>query len=122
MAESDDITLWKNLAEESKAGRLDLDPSIATDCLKACEDQLDVYKECQSLVKQAEHVTGLGDFPASDQLAKMLSLKAVGGEGNFFDSLKEHIEVLSLIRDTIKYSVDRFTDQDRQNQQQIHQG
>src|SRR5689334_11526841 len=80
MAESDDITLWKHLAEESKAGRLDLDPSIATDCLKACEDQLDVYKECQSLVKQAEHVTGLGDFPASDQLAKMLSLKAVGGE------------------------------------------
>lgn len=70
MADSSDVTLWKFLAEESKAGRLNLDPSVASDCLKACEDQLQVYRECRDMTRQMSHVTGLGDFPAADELAK----------------------------------------------------
>ena len=121
MVDSNDVTLWKFLAEESKAGRLNLDPSVASDCLKACEDQLQVYRECRDMTRQMSHVTGLGDFPAADELAKMLGAKAVGGEGNFHEAFSEHIEVLTLIRDTIKSSVDRISEQDRQNQREVAQ-
>ncbi|PPJ07775.1 hypothetical protein C5E51_16425 [Nocardia nova] len=115
MAQSEDITLWKFLAEESKAGRLELDPSVSRECLKACEDQLAVYRDCRQMLGNMSNVTGLGDFPAADQLAKMLGAKAVGGEGDFDTAFRDHIEVLQLIRDTIKHSVDRLVDHDQQN-------
>ncbi|WP_062999404.1 hypothetical protein [Nocardia mikamii] len=115
MSSNDDISLWQHLAEESKAGRLDLDPSVSRDCLKACEDQIQVYKECQTMLGNMTHVSGLGDFPAADQLAKMLGAKAKGGEGDFNTAFTEHIQVLELIRDTIKHSVDRLVDHDEQN-------
>lgn len=115
MAHSDDVTLWQHLAEESKAGRLNLDPSVAQDCLRACEDQLNVYRECRGMLQDMKTVTGLGDFPAADQLAKMLGAKAIGGEGDFDTAFRDHIEVLQLIRDTIKHSVDRLVDHDQQN-------
>lgn len=115
MTATEDVFLWKYLAEESKAGRLDLDPSVSGDCLKACEDQLAVYHECRNMLKNMSHVSGLGDFPAADELAKMLGAKAIGGAGDFDSAFAEHIQVLELIRDTIKHSVDRLVDHDQQN-------
>lgn len=115
MTHSDDMTLWQQLAEDAKAGRLDLDPSVSQDCLKACEDELTVYRECRVMLQDMTTVTGLGDFPAADQLAKMLGMKAAGGEGDFDTAFREHIQVLELIRDTIKHSVDRLVDHDQQN-------
>jgi hypothetical protein len=112
MAEDQDKTLWKYLSEEAKAGRLDLDPSVSNDCLKACEDELQVYRNARKMLTRLADVSGFGDFPAADALAKMLGAKAVGGEGDFDSALAKHIEVLELIRDTIKYSVDRLVDHD----------
>jgi hypothetical protein len=45
----------------------------------------------------------------------MLGAKAVGGVGDFDSAFAEHIQVLELIRDTIKHSVDRLVDHDQQN-------
>lgn len=113
MADAQDVTLWKYLAGESQAGRLDLDPSVSNDCLKACEDELMVYRNVRAKLGGAANVSGLGDFPCSDQLGKMFGLKAVGGEGSLDAALASHIEVLELIRDTIKYSVARLVDHDQ---------
>ncbi len=113
MATSNDVTLWQYLASESKAGRLDLDPSVSNDCMKACENQINVYKECRTLLTNVSTVTGFGDFPASDALAKMFSTKAAGGQGDFDSALSNGIRVLELIRDTIKSSVDRLVEHDQ---------
>lgn len=113
MADDQDVTLWKYLSGESQAGRLDLDPSISKDCLTDCENELAVYREARRLLLQLSHVSGLGDLPAADELSKMFGLKAIGGDGDFDSSLAKHIEVLELIRDTIKYSVDRLVDHDQ---------
>ncbi len=112
MATSADVTQWQYLAAEAQAGRLDLDPSVSQDCLKACEDELAVYHDARALLGGVSNISGFGDFPAADALAKMFSAKAVGGEGSVDASLEKHIEVLSLIRDTIKYSVDRLVQHD----------
>ena len=118
---TDALAQWKFMADEAKAGRLDLDPSVSQDCLKACEDQLDVYRSARELLAQASKVSGFGDFPAADELAKMFELKVAGGPGDFDSALKAHIDVLEQIRDTIKYSVDRLVDHDRQQAQAISQ-
>ncbi|MEU4342687.1 hypothetical protein AB0H00_15685 [Nocardia sp. NPDC023852] len=116
---NEDVTLWRYLADEAKSGRLYLDDSVSRDCLKACEDRIRVYNECRSMLKIMSNVTGLGDFPCADELAKMLGTKAIGGEGDFDSSLAEHIAVLEGIRDTIKVSVDRLVEQERVNAQTI---
>jgi hypothetical protein len=113
MAADQDVTLWKYLSGEAQAGHLDLDPSVSKDCLTACENELQVYRDARNMLSILSSISGLGDFPAAEELAKMFGLKAVGGEGAFDSSLAKHIEVLELIRDTIKYSVDRLVDHDR---------
>ncbi|WP_433711294.1 hypothetical protein ACQP2U_34265 [Nocardia sp. CA-084685] len=66
---------------------------------------------------QMNHVTGLGKYECADQLAKMLGEKAIGGDGDIDSALAEHIEVVNLIRDTIKVSVQRISEQEQQNAQ-----
>ncbi|WP_406270501.1 hypothetical protein OH799_28855 [Nocardia sp. NBC_00881] len=119
MSGNEDITVWRYLADQAKAGHLILDDSVSRDCLKACEDRIQVYKDCRTLLNNMSYVTGLGDFPCADELAKMLGCKAIGGEGDFESALAEHISVLELIRDTIKVSVDRLVEQERVNAQTI---
>ncbi|WP_040774524.1 hypothetical protein [Nocardia pneumoniae] len=119
MAVNEDVTLWRYLADEAKAGHLYLDDSVSRDCLKAVEDRIGVLNKCRRLLRNMDKVTGLGDFPCADELAKMLGAKAIGGEGDFDSALAEHITVLELIRDTIKVSVDRLVEQERINAQAL---
>ncbi|MGK8511962.1 hypothetical protein ACRS5S_29390 [Nocardia asiatica] len=116
---NEDITLWRYLADDAKAGRLYLDDSVSRDCLKACEDRIRVFTECRSMLRTMQRVTGLGDFPCADELAKMLGFRAIGGEADFDSALAEHITVLELIRDTIKVSVDRLVEQEQVNAQAL---
>ncbi|ATL66162.1 hypothetical protein [Nocardia terpenica] len=119
MVDNQDVTLWKYLSGESQAGRLDLDPSVSKDCLAACENEIRVYESARAMLRTVAYVSGFGDFPASDELAKMLGAKAIGGEGDFDSALAKHIEVLGLIRDTIKHSVERLVDNDKSQADRI---
>ncbi|MEG8183783.1 hypothetical protein GZH49_35530 [Nocardia terpenica] len=119
MVGNQDVTLWKFLSGEAQAGRLDLDPSVSQDCLTACENELGVYNDARKMLRDAAYVSGFGDLPASDELAKMLGAKAIGGEGDFDSALTKHIEVLGLIRDTIKHSVERLVDNDKSQADRI---
>ncbi|MGY1896627.1 hypothetical protein ACW9HR_05490 [Nocardia gipuzkoensis] len=119
MSGNEDFTLWRHLADEAKGGRLYLDDSVSRDCLLAVENRIQVYKECRTVLTNAAYVSGLGDFPCAEDLAKMLGAKAIGGEGDFDSALAEHITVLELIRDTIKVSVDRLVEQERVNAQAL---
>lgn len=111
MASNDEKTRWQYLNEEAKAGRLYLDPSVAKGCRDASNKQIDLFLRLKGDLRSVANVTGLGRFNCSDQLAKMLGAKAVGGERDFDTAFKEHIEVLELIRDTIEISVKKYEDQ-----------
>ncbi|MFC6012574.1 hypothetical protein [Nocardia lasii] len=113
MASSDEKTRWQYLNEEAKAGRLYLDPSVATSCRDASNKQIDLFLELKGDLQAVATVTGLGRFRAADELAKMLGMKAIGGERDFLTAFQEHIEVLELIRDTIEISVKKYEDQDQ---------
>ncbi|WP_278264070.1 hypothetical protein [Nocardia sp. AG03] len=111
MAADDEKSRWQYLNEEAKAGRLYLDPSVAKACRDASNKQIDLFSQLKNSLQDLSKVTGLGRFNCSDQLAKMLGMKAVGGERDFDTAFKEHIEVLELIRDTIEISVKKYEDQ-----------
>ncbi|MBF6083815.1 hypothetical protein GV791_10680 [Nocardia cyriacigeorgica] len=118
MADSEqDVTLWRHLAGEAESGSLYLDESVAKDCLAVIDSRIDLFKELRRDLTQIERVTGLGDFACTKELAKMLGLKAVGGEGDLDSALSTHLEVLVLMRDTISKSVKDLTDQDTSTSQ-----
>lgn len=112
MSMSEEKTRWQYLATEAEAGRLYLDPSVAKGCRDACNRQIELYAQLRDNLRYMRNVTGLGRFDCSDELAKMLGSKATGGDGDVDGALKEHIEVVTLIRDTIQKSVDKLEAQD----------
>ncbi|MEU2030965.1 hypothetical protein [Nocardia amamiensis] len=114
---SEEVSRWRYLADEAKAGRLYLDPTVAASCRDACDRQIDLYVALLEDLKMISRVTGLGRFDCADELAKMLGSKAIGGEGDVDSALREHIEVLTLMRDAIQVSVDRIGAQDETNAQ-----
>ncbi|MGY2090312.1 hypothetical protein [Nocardia gipuzkoensis] len=117
MALGEDLSRWRYLADEAKAGRLYLDRSVAQACRDACSRQIDLYDQLRDDLQWVSKVSGLGRFDCADELANMLGAKAIGGEGDVDSALKEHIEVLTLMRDTIQISVDRIGAQDDSNAQ-----
>lgn len=117
MSMSEEVSRWRYLADEAKAGRLHLDRTVAEGCRDACNRQIDLYVSLREDLKMLTRVTGLGELDCSDELAKMLGAKAIGGEGDVDTALKEHTEVLTLMRDTIQISVDRIITQDETNSQ-----
>ncbi|MET9025794.1 hypothetical protein ABZW96_09225 [Nocardia sp. NPDC004168] len=117
MALNEDLSRWQYLAGEAKAGRLYLDRSVAQACRDACNRQIDLYNQLRDDLQWVSKVSGLGKFDCSDDLADMLGAKAIGGEGDVNSALKEHIEVLTLMRDTIQISVDRIGATDDSNAQ-----
>ncbi|MET7772190.1 hypothetical protein [Nocardia sp. NPDC005366] len=114
MSMNDDVTAWRYLADEAKAGRLYLDASVATECRDACNRQIDLYEGLREQLKQVRTVTGFGRFDCSELLAQMLGAKAIGGAGDVDTALKEHIEVVGLIRETIEVSVARYETQQQE--------
>ncbi|MFD4440571.1 hypothetical protein ACFWPK_12450 [Nocardia sp. NPDC058519] len=111
MAPTDEKSRWQYLNEEAKAGRLYLDPSVATSCRDASNNQIALFIQLKNDLQRLSVVTGLGRFTAADELAKMLGMKAIGGERDFNTAFEEHIAVLELIRDTIEISVKKYEDQ-----------
>ncbi|WKG07641.1 hypothetical protein QX204_21375 [Nocardia sp. PE-7] len=111
MAPTDEKSRWQYLNEEAKAGRLYLDRSVATSCRDASNTQIALFTQLKNDLQMLASVTGLGRFDAADELAKMLGLKAIGGERDFKTAFEEHIAVLELIRDTIEISVKKYEDQ-----------
>ncbi|MFD4457779.1 hypothetical protein [Nocardia sp. NPDC058480] len=111
MAPTDEKSRWQYLNEEAKAGRLYLDPSVATSCRDASNTQIALFTQLKNDLQMLASVTGLGRFDAADELATMLGMKAIGGERDFKTAFEEHIAVLELIRDTIEISVKKYEDQ-----------
>ncbi|MFF2082370.1 hypothetical protein ACFVVM_01250 [Nocardia sp. NPDC058176] len=108
---ADEKSRWETLKSEAEAGRLYLDPSVATSCRDASNKQIALFHDLQRNLSALSSVSGLGRFDCADELAKMLGMKAIGGERDFDTAFKEHIEVLELIRDTIEISVKKYEQQ-----------
>ncbi|MFC9894943.1 hypothetical protein ACFVMC_14750 [Nocardia sp. NPDC127579] len=115
MAINDEKARWSYLAQEARTGRLYLDSAVAAECRDVCNRQIDLYTKLRENLKQIVNVTGLGNFSCADELAKMLGAKAIGGDGDVDAALKEHLEVITLIRDTIQVSVEMYEAQDAAN-------
>jgi hypothetical protein len=102
-----DLAGWTYLAREAKAGRMTLDPAVAGECAAACDALIDGLRRLRTQVASWDLDIGLGDFHTGDALGALLREIAVG-DGGLDQRLAEHIDVVSLIRDTIVGHVARI--------------
>ncbi|MGW0005340.1 hypothetical protein [Nocardia grenadensis] len=123
MSIQDDVTLWRFLADEAQDGQLYLEDAVAKACRTAIDEQIGVYVEVLEGIEAMANVTGLGEFDCGMELARLLGLKAIdsAGDGDLATSLRDHIEVLKLMGETIQYSLDRVQEQDSSNSQDYNQ-
>lgn len=117
MSANDELTQWQYLASEAKAGRLTLDASVASDCLAACEDLIKGFETIQTLAAYTQRPMGFGGFDSGHELAAMFGKKGIGGVDAIDGILRQHREVVGLIRDTISASVANVGSQDDTNAQ-----
>lgn len=83
-----------------------LDPAVAVECAAACDALIDGLGRLRSQIGSWNLEIGLGDFRAGDALAALLRDIAVGDDG-LDQRLGEHIDVVSLIRQTVTGHVAR---------------
>lgn len=117
MSANDEVTQWQHLATEAKGGRLQLDPSVAGECLAACEDLLRGFEEVEKLGANAQRAEGFGGFDSGQELSVMFAQKGIGGPDAIDLIIQQHKEVVALIRETISASVNKVTAQDESNSQ-----
>lgn len=119
MSTNDNLTQWQYLAGEARAGRLALDPSVARDCVAACDDLIAQFDDLYNFAGQAKRAEGFGGFDSGIELAGMYGRKGTGGPDAIDRIIREHKEVVALMRDTISASVTRVGTQDETNSRQI---
>ncbi|KAA0022472.1 hypothetical protein [Antrihabitans cavernicola] len=110
---------WQHLAAEARSGRLFLDPSVARDCLAACDDLLLGLEDIENLGTMVQRVDGMGGFDSGHELAAMFGKKGAGGTDSIDQILRQHKDVVCLMRDTIAASVQAMTSLDFANAQSL---
>jgi hypothetical protein len=108
---ADSLAGWRYLANEAKAGRLVLDPTVAGDCAVACDTLIAGLRKLRQEVQFWNLEVGVGNFRCGTALSRLLQDAAMGG-GGLHERLGEHIQVVSLIRETITGQVTQMVETD----------
>ena len=108
--------LWKQLAEQARAGELYVeDEQVALSFGKACDQYILELEQMAFDAQQTLYVAGFGDFPMADLLVDQYLAQATGTENSIDAVLGEHIEVVKNMREVMKASFVRLTGQEWEN-------
>ncbi|WP_330230880.1 hypothetical protein OHA40_33925 [Nocardia sp. NBC_00508] len=111
-----DANLWRQLAEKARAGELYLDDENAAYlCAKACDKRLDDLVKLLAFARNAQNVSGFGDFKMADDLAKKFVKQATGDPNSIDQVIAEDIETVKNMREVMAISFKRITGQDIEN-------
>ncbi|WP_280511160.1 hypothetical protein [Nocardia farcinica] len=115
-----DRTQWRQFAESARAGELYLDNAEAAgECLTACDEFLAAYDSLQQAALNAQRVSGFGDFKIADELADLFHKQATGEPDSIDQVILDTIAVVKDMREIMQLSIDRLTEQDTVNSNQI---
>jgi hypothetical protein len=116
----DNANQWRQLAEKARAGELYLDDANAASlCAAACDDRLDSLLKLLAVARNAQNVSGFGDFMMAGDLAKKFSKQATGEDHSIDRVIQEHIETVKNMREVMAISFKRITGQDIENATQF---
>jgi hypothetical protein len=116
----DNANRWRQLADKARAGELYLDDANAAQlCANACDQRLDSLLKLLADARNAQNVSGFGDFVMAGDLVKKFSKQATGEDHSIDQVINEHIETVKNMREVMAISFKRITGQDIENAAQI---
>lgn len=116
----DNVAQWRRLADQARAGELYLnDEQVALQCFAACDQRLTEINELRTYVRNAENVSGFGDFNMASKLVGKFLKQATGDPNSIDQVIREHIETVKNMREVMAISFKRITGQDIENATQI---
>ncbi|MDJ0362708.1 hypothetical protein [Rhodococcus sp. H29-C3] len=121
MALQSPIDYWNGLATAATDGQLQLDPTAARHCDKACSEYLETLEYNTAAARELGNVEGFGTFDSGIALARKFSQKAVGGPNNLVDVLQSHIDVVTSMQAVFRKFFVAAEDVDQQNAASIGQ-
>ncbi|GAA4612945.1 hypothetical protein [Saccharopolyspora hordei] len=113
-------TQWVN--QQVGAGMLSLEPEAAEKAAKHCEDEI---RELQQLFREAQainRVTGLGDYPDGQQLAKRFEDKATDPTAGALTLVRQMQDELQKMADAYRAAAKDYRAIDEQHAQDIQRG
>ncbi|MCJ0891180.1 hypothetical protein [Rhodococcus sp. ARC_M5] len=98
---------WRNLSEQAAAGALEIPEGVAFQCDQACAECL---RHLNGMLQKTEFlvdVDAFGTLPSARQLGRKFKRLADGEERSAAVAIRQHIEVIELMRSVFKrYFVD----------------
>ncbi|MFC9897480.1 hypothetical protein ACFVMC_27635 [Nocardia sp. NPDC127579] len=112
----DEVAKWERFAAAVRSGELFLDSEdVAKQCLAACDKRVTELQDMTALVRQAQTVSGFGNFPMADQLVGQFKTQATGLDNSIDKVIQAHIDVVKDMGEIMALSVKRITGQDITN-------
>ncbi|OZD72584.1 hypothetical protein CH272_15300 [Rhodococcus sp. 05-340-1] len=93
---------WRNLSEQAAAGALEIPEGVAFQCDQACAEYL---RHLNGMLQRTEFlvdVDAFGTLPSAQQLGRKFKRLADGEEGSAAVVIRQHIEVVQLMRSVFR--------------------
>ncbi|WP_159920705.1 MULTISPECIES: hypothetical protein [Nocardia] len=112
----DNAAQWRRLADQARSGELYLDnEQAALQCFSACDQRLTEINELRVFARNAQNVSGFGDFDMVDKLVGKFLKQATGDPNSIDQIIQEHIETVKNMREVMAISFKRITGKDIEN-------
>ncbi|OZF32777.1 hypothetical protein [Rhodococcus sp. 14-2483-1-2] len=96
------MQFWKNLSERAEAGLMEIPESVAAQCDQVCADYIDHLAEMLGKTKFLVDLDAFGTLPSARQLGRKFKRLADGEEGSAAVVIRQHIEVVQLMRSVFR--------------------
>ncbi|MEH6795293.1 MAG: hypothetical protein V7694_14285 [Rhodococcus sp. (in: high G+C Gram-positive bacteria)] len=98
---------WQDLSERAEAGLMEIPPDVASRCDQACAEYIDHLAAMLGKTKFLVDLEAFGTLPSARQLGRKFKRLADGEERSAAVAIRQHIEVIELMRSVFKrYFVD----------------
>lgn len=93
---------WRDLSERAEAGLLEIPAGVASECDQVCADYIDHLAVMLGKTKFLVDLDAFGTLPSAQQLGRKFKRLADGEEGSAAVAIKQHIEVIQLMRSVFR--------------------
>ncbi|QII02513.1 hypothetical protein BH92_23965 [Rhodococcoides fascians A21d2] len=98
---------WRDLSERAEAGLMEIPAGVASRCDQVCADYIDHLAGMLGKTKFLVDLDAYGTLPSAQLLGAKFKRLADGEEGSAAAVIRQHIEVIELMRSVFRrYFVD----------------
>ena len=93
---------WRELSERAESGLMEIPADVASRCDQVCADYIDHLAGMLGKTKFLVDLDAFGELPSAQMLGAKFKRLADGDEGSAAVVIRQHIEVIELMRSVFR--------------------